>query len=86
MEGRTPMATARQTVQAARDQADTVRGLLRGLGDTEESLALSARFRRTARKMEDSALDTETAEKYGELTVAVHDLNLILSGSFYPGS
>jgi Fe-S-cluster containining protein len=85
LEGRTQMSTALKTVQAARDRADIVRRLLRELGDTEESLALNTRFRRTAKKMEDSVLDSTTAEKYGELTLAVHDLNLILSESFYPG-
>jgi hypothetical protein len=36
--------------------------------------------------MESSELDDESADCFGELTLAVHDLNLLLSGAFYPGS
>jgi hypothetical protein len=31
-------------------------------------------------------LNDETAEKFGELTLAVHNLNVLLSEAFYPAS
>jgi hypothetical protein len=36
--------------------------------------------------MEAQGLDEETAELYGRLTLAVHDLNLLLAEAFYPGA
>jgi len=74
-----------EIIGTARQRADKVRRLLRELGDTDERTALSARFRRTARRLEKAALDEASAATYGELTMAVHDLNFLLSQSFYPG-
>ena len=79
-------AAALRIIQTARRRADKVKKLLRELGDAQEHLALSVRFRRMQRRMETSKLDEESADCYGELTLAVHDLNMLLSGAFYPGS
>jgi Fe-S-cluster containining protein len=84
--GRTEPAAALRIIRTARDRADKVRRLLCALGDTDEQLPLSARFRRTGKRLKESALDDDTAELYGQLTLAVHDLNLLLSDAFYPGS
>jgi hypothetical protein len=35
--------------------------------------------------LEKSGLTEETAATFGELTLAVHDLNVLLSQAFYPG-
>jgi Fe-S-cluster containining protein len=84
--GRTEPATAMRIVRTARDRAEKVRRLLGALGDTDEQLPLSARFRRTGKRMKERNLDEETADTYAQLTLAVHDLNLLLSDAFYPGS
>lgn len=84
--GRTEPATAMRIVRTARDRAEKVRRLLGALGDTDEQLPLSARFRRTGKRMKERDLDEETADTYAQLTLAVHDLNLLLSDAFYPGS
>lgn len=84
--GRTPRAEAWRIIRTARQRADTVRRLLRELGDAEEQLPLSARFRRMSKRLQTAGLDEPKAELYGELTLAVHDLNLLLSQAFYPGS
>jgi len=70
-------------IRNAREKADSVRILLRRLGDKDEQLALAARFRRMTRKFESEELTEETAELYGQLTLAVHDLNSLLSEAFY---
>jgi hypothetical protein len=49
-------------------------------------LPLSARFRRTGKRLRESDWDEETADVYAQLTLAVHDLNLLLGDAFYPGS
>ncbi len=81
--GRTDTAEARRIIRSALQRVKKVKRLLEDLGDTEETLALSKRFRRMKRKLESSPLDDETAEKFGNLTLAVHDLNVLLSQSFY---
>ena len=84
--GHTEPGAALRIIRTARERADKVRRLLCALGDTDEQLPLSARFRRTGKRLKAGELDEETAELYGELTLAVHDLNLLLGDAFYPGS
>ncbi len=69
-------------IRNAREKAESVRRLLRTLGDTDEQLTLAARFRRMTKKFESEELTEETAEFYGQLTLAVHDLNSLLSEAF----
>lgn len=82
--GKTAQGEALGLVSKARQRADKVRQFLRELGDREETLALSARFRRTRNRLERGGLDEATAELYGQLTLAVHELNLLISQAFYP--
>jgi Fe-S-cluster containining protein len=77
--------SALQTITRARTRADAVRQLLRDLGNTDEHLALNLRFRRVTRRMESFAPDEGSLDNFGKLTLAVHDLNVLLSESFYPG-
>ena len=83
--GQTEPAAGR-IIRTARARADKVLRLLRALGDADEQLPLSARFRRTSRRLKEHELDKETADAYGQLTLAFHDLNLLLGDAFYPGS
>jgi uncharacterized protein len=71
-------------IRSALRRVKKVKQLLHQLGDTDETLALSQRFRRMQRKLESSPLDKEAARIFGELTLAVHDLNVLLSEKFYP--
>jgi Fe-S-cluster containining protein len=82
--GKVTPAAPHRTVAQARKRAEDVKTLLRKLGDTDERLALSKRFRRTSSRFEDVGLDEPTAGIYGRLTLAVHDLNFLLHEEFYP--
>jgi len=84
--GRTERLAALRVIRTARERADRVRGLLEALGDTDAELPLSARFRRTSKRLKEAELDEATADMYAQLTLAVHDLNLLLGDAFYPGS
>lgn len=84
--GWTTVDSALRTIRTAKRQADKVRELLRQLGDADEQMALSLRFRRVKKRMESSDLDEETADIFGQLTLAVHELNVLLSEAFYPGA
>jgi Fe-S-cluster containining protein len=82
--GRTEVAVAYGVIQQARQRADQVLALLRECGDENETLALSLRFKRVKKKFEASPPDDVRAETFSRLTLAVHDLNLLLGGKFYP--
>lgn len=83
--GHTSNEVALQIIKSARTGAEKVFKLLRTLGDNDEAAPLAARFRRMKKKLESEPLDEESAEVFGTLTLAVHDLNLMLSEAFYPG-
>jgi hypothetical protein len=36
-------------------------------------------------RVESGPTEDETAERFSQLTLAVHDLNVLLSEAFYPG-
>ena len=84
--GKLQTSAAQRTIRSARQGAERVRRLLRELGDHDETMALSVRFRRVRRRFETSAISEEAAAIFAQLTLAVHELNLILSEAFYPGS
>ena len=75
---------ALRLIRTALGHAEKVRRLLRSLGDDDEQLALSRRFQRTKRRLEKGLSNEETAGRYADLTLAVHELNLLLSREFYP--
>ncbi len=83
--GQVTPAAALKTVGTARTLAEKVRKWLGNLGDTDEHLPLSVRVRRTSGRLQDIGMDKATAEVYGRLTLAFHDLNFLLSDAFYPG-
>src|SRR6185437_11962352 len=80
--GQTDRSAASRIVRSALQRVKKVKRLLQELGDSEEGLALSKRFRRMKRKLEIGPLDEVSAEKFGELTLAVHDLNMLLGEAF----
>jgi hypothetical protein len=84
--GRTEPPAARRAIQQTRERAEKVRRLLRELGDTDERVALSQRFKHTQRRLESLQLADDTAEIFGQLTLAAHDLNLLLRQHFYPAA
>jgi uncharacterized protein len=81
--GEVKINEARRVIRSALRQAETVKSLLRQLGDTEETLALNKRFHRIQRRMERGPYDQDAAHIFGELTLAVHKLNMLLSEKFY---
>lgn len=84
-DGRVDAVSGSRVVRSARRCADEVKRLLRELGDASENVALSVRVRRMRKRMETGKFDDDTAELFSRLTLAVHDLNVLLSEAFYPG-
>lgn len=83
--GKVETAAALRTIALARRRAESVRKLLRQLGDANEHLALPLRFRRVKKRIEGSPADAASAGLFGQLSLAMHQLNLLLSQKFYPG-
>jgi hypothetical protein len=83
--GRIGPVAASRIIQAAKERAEKVRTLLRDLGNTDEEIALSLRFQRAAKRYEKAPLANGKAETYADLTLAVHDLNMLIRDAFYPG-
>ena len=82
--GRMDTTAALLVIRTARQRVKNVKRLLRDLGNAQEDVALSKRFRKVKRRLESGPFNDEAAEKFGELTLAVHDLNVLLSEAFYP--
>jgi Fe-S-cluster containining protein len=81
--GEVKLSEARRIIRSTLKQAEKVKTLLRELGDADESLAPSKRFQRIQRTVERGPCDKKTAHTFGKLTLAVHELNLLLSHKFY---
>lgn len=81
--GTQEISAALRTIRATLTRAERIRRLLRELGDDDESSPLSRRFKRMQRRMESTRINEEEAGIYGELTLAVHELNLAMSRFFY---
>ena len=75
---------ALRIIRRARRLADKVKQLLRELGDADEHKPLSVRFRQMQRRMETCELDEASADRFGELTLAVLDLQVLLGKEFLP--
>ena len=84
--GRISSVAASQVVREARQRLRKVEGLLRKLGDTQQHLAFRARFRSVTRRLQNAPPQRRTARLYGDLTLAMHGLNMLLGEGFYPVS
>jgi Fe-S-cluster containining protein len=81
--GQIKFSAALLVVKKARRQADTIRRLLRKLGDTDEHHALTDRFLRTQRRVESGIADAAAANAFAELSLAVHAFSLLTHDKFY---
>jgi uncharacterized protein len=81
--GHITFAAAMRSVKKARRRADTVRRLLRQLGDTEGHRALGERFFRMQCRMEEETTDEKTRAVFADLSLAVHQLKLLSHDKFY---
>lgn len=73
-----------RTIAAARRRAARVIKGLRRLGNTEEAIALSVRFRQVVKQMRGAEISREASCLFSELTIAMHELNVTLSRDFLP--
>ena len=80
--GTLSLGMARKTVRLARRQVQRVHRLLEELGDSNDRAPLSRRFRTVQRRLETQNVNAEVAAVFGELTLAMSDLNRILRDHF----
>jgi uncharacterized protein len=74
---------AKKIVKTAREKSAAVLALIRQLGDQSEQRALTERVRRTAERLGNARPDEPTAAAYARLTLAFHELTVMLGDSFY---
>ena len=84
-EGSVDFPSALRLIQRAQKLVAEVQKLLIELGNTQEQRPLRARFRQVRRRLEASSCGTAEARIFGRLTLAIHDLNLLLAEKFYSG-
>ena len=77
------MKSARQVVRTARGRALKVAKLLESLGDTETTVDRANDSAGPRVALSNWVWIPEMPELYGQLTLAMHGLNLMLSESFY---
>lgn len=82
-ERRITEVAALSVIKDARKKAARVRELLEQLGDNDGHIALSKRFQAMRNRIENRGASDSDIEIFGLLTVAVHELNVILSERFY---
>lgn len=75
---------AQSIVKGARRRAAEVGRLLQKVGDNDFGSPLAHRFRRASKRLQTAEIDPEIASSFGELTVAMHRLNVLLSQRFLP--
>ncbi len=83
--GTTTFESAQRTIRKTLRQVKRVQGLLKQLGDQRNDLPLGARFRRVQKRLEQGSVSADSISAFGELTLAMHQLNVLLGESFYPG-
>ncbi len=76
---------ALKLVRTTRQRAIKVQKLLRRMGDDDETSPLARRFQRVRSRCEAGGLSDDDIDAFGELSLAVHTLNVVLSSRFYPG-
>lgn len=79
------LPTALKVIRTTRQRAVKVQKLLRRTGNDDETSPLARRFQRVQRRCEAGALADDAIDAFGELSLAVHALNVVLSTRFYPG-
>ncbi len=74
---------AERLISLARRKTAVVEKLLQALGQTD-AIGLADRFRALTKRLERQPPDPKTSELYGRLTLAFHELNVLLQEQFYP--
>jgi uncharacterized protein len=84
--GKSTLAAGLTLIRRARRRVEVVLRLLRELGDTEEHVPLAKRVRRTAKRLQTLGVGGADAAVFSRLTLAAHEVNVLLQDSFYPGA
>jgi uncharacterized protein len=90
--GKTDTDAALKLIRSTRRKADKVLKLMREIGDTDEAVSLSVRFRKLGQRFETGDIETWLEQKseeelydlFSQLTLAAHELNFVLAEKFNP--
>ncbi len=84
VEGRLAPEAALRLIRTTLRKAATVRSLFQQLGNTQEAQPFCRRFKEIKRRVETGPLDDDAAALFGDLSLAVHELDMLLRTHFYP--
>lgn len=76
---------ALRIVRQAADAHDRLVQMLRALGERDESSPVRSRFETLAARLEAEELSRDEALAFGDLTIAMHEFNVLISERFYAG-
>jgi Fe-S-cluster containining protein len=76
-------ATARRVIAEVRQSLEGVTKLLGSLGDHHVQKPLRERFRTLTKKLQSQPLNEQQNDSYQQLTLAMHELDCLLSQHFY---
>jgi len=83
--GAVKKTAAMRIIREAKNKLAVINDFLMELGNGDETISHRVRFKQMSRGMKDAGADQAKLALFGELTVAVHELNVLLAKSFYPG-
>jgi len=80
-----PKSQALQIIREARMKLAMINELLAEFENTDETLSHRVRFKQVIHQMKDRKSDRAKSIAFGDLTLAFHELNVLIAASFYPG-
>lgn len=83
--GEVDLAEALGVVSRAVQARERILAMLRALGNVDESSPIRSRFAAVTEHFETYRPTREQADAYGELTLAMHEFNMLISERFYDG-
>jgi len=84
-DGEVRMEVALRVIRSARRRLARVEGILRAMGCEDSGRAVSVRFRQLAQRVATTPQEAAQVALFGDLTLAMHNLNHYLARHFYPG-
>jgi hypothetical protein len=83
--GRVKKSAGLRTIRQAKEKLAAINDFLVELGNNDATVSHRLRFKQVSREIKQKGASQGQAALFGELTVAVHQMNLLLAKSFYPG-
>jgi len=78
-------SAALRIIRQAKEKLATINEVLEQLGNDDQTVSHRLRFKQVSREMKQKEANQAQAALFSDLGLAVHEMNLLLAESFYPG-